>query len=307
MGKIAILFAGQGAQFPGMGKDIYESSSAAHEIFDLGESVTPGIKDICFNSDASVLSKTENTQPSLFLTDLACAYALRQSGIVADCVAGFSLGEICALAYSKILSDSDAYRLVYRRGQLMAKCAEEHPGAMAAVLKLSAEDVESVCSEFCEVYPVNYNCPGQIAVAGNKAEMPQFIERIKSVGGRAVPLAVSGAFHSPYMREASEGLLEHLKDVSISSPSIPLYANLTALPYPSDCDKIKYTVAMQASSSVKFEETVKNMYSDGVDTFIEVGAGKTLSGLVSRTLKDVKIFNVGDSAGLKSVAEALSI
>lgn len=305
MGKIAILFAGQGAQYPGMGKDIYETNSAAHDIFELGESLTPGIKDICFNSDASLLSKTENTQPALFLTDLACAYALREIGIAADCVAGFSLGEICALAYSKILSDNDAYRLVCHRGQLMSKCAEEHPGAMAAVLKLPAEQVEEICSEFNEVYPVNYNCPGQIAVAGNKSEMPRFIEIIKSAGGRAVPLAVSGAFHSPYMKQASEGLLKHLENVNINTPSIPLYANLTALPYSPEYSDIKNTISRQASSSVKFEQTIKNMYSDGVDTFIEVGAGKTLSGFVSRTLKDVKILNVGDSAGLKSAAENL--
>ena len=153
MGKIAVLFAGQGAQYPGMGRDICSVSAKAQKVFDMGESITPGIKQICFDSDADILSKTENTQPALFLTDLACAYALLEAGIVGDFAAGFSLGEIAALAYCGILSDSDAYKLVCTRGLLMAKCAEKHPGAMAAVLKLTPDTVEKICSEFKEIYP----------------------------------------------------------------------------------------------------------------------------------------------------------
>lgn len=306
MGKIAVLFAGQGAQYPGMGRDICSVSAKAQKVFDMGESITPGIKQICFDSDADILSKTENTQPALFLTDLACAYALLEAGIVGDFAAGFSLGEIAALAYCGILSDSDAYKLVCTRGLLMAKCAEKHPGAMAAVLKLTPDTVEKICSEFKEIYPVNYNCPGQISVAGNAEEMPLFCQRIKETGGRAVPLAVSGAFHSPYMKEASAGLYEALQSVDIKSPKIPLFANISAEPYPDDGNGIVATVANQASSSVRFQTTIEKMHESGADTFIEVGAGKTLSGFVARTLKDVKIFNVSDSDSLNKTIHDLT-
>lgn len=305
MPEISLLFAGQGAQYVGMGRDLYESSPAAKQVFDMGEELLPGILDICFSSDKETLSKTENTQPALFLTDLACAYALRERGIEAKVAAGFSLGEIAALAYCGILSDRDAFTLVCKRGKVMAECAERHPGAMAAVLKLDRETVESVASEFSEVYPVNYNCPGQISVAGSKDEMPVFCARIKEVGGRAVPLAVSGAFHSPYMKDASAELRTALEGLEINAPKIPLYANLTAKKYPTDKESIINTIANQASSSVRFEETLRGMKEQGIDTFIEVGAGKTLSGFVNRTLENVTVMNIENSEGLAQVCEAL--
>lgn len=182
----------------------------------------------------AALSVTENTQPAMFATDLACAQALRVRGVQPAMAAGFSLGEVAAAAFTEMLCTEDAFRLVVRRGALMQACAEKHSGSMAAVLRLPNEKVEALCASFAHVYPVNYNCAGQLTVAGDSDEMPAFIKAVAENGGRAVPLAVSGAFHSPFMAEASDGLGEYLADVNPREPSIPLYANLTAQPYAGD-------------------------------------------------------------------------
>ena len=182
MGKTALLFAGQGAQAVGMGADFYETSPAARAVFDMGEEIAPGITALTFHGDAAELAKTENTQPCLFLTDLAIAAALRENGLCPGAVAGFSLGELPALAFSGLLTEEDAFRLVLLRGQTMAKLSGEHPGAMAAVLKLDASTVEGICGQFTEIWPVNYNCPGQISCAGSKEQMDDFCAAVKTAG-----------------------------------------------------------------------------------------------------------------------------
>lgn len=306
MGNTAFLFAGQGAQYSGMGKELYDSSEVARDLFDRLEKIRPGIREICFNSDKETLSKTENTQPALFLTDLACAKALAAGGVSASFVAGFSLGEIAALAFSGILSEEDAFRLVCLRGDQMAECAARHPGAMAAIVKLTPEKVEELCAGISDVYPVNYNCPGQVSCAGSPEGIDQLCAAAKSAGGRGIKLAVSGAFHTPFMADAGLALADFLGGVQVNPPRIPIYSNLTASTYPDDPETIKKLICEQLSHSVRWESIVRNMADRGVDRFVEVGAGKTLSGFVAKTLTDVTIANVADSASLAAAIAVLS-
>ena len=305
MGKIAFLFAGQGAQSVGMGKDLYDNNAAAKAVFDMGEELRPGSLKMCFEGPGEELTQTENTQPCLFLTDLACAKALESAGVRADMAAGFSLGEIPALAFTGVLSDEDAFRLVTLRGKTMAECAAKHPGSMVAALKLDNAKVEEVCAGFENVYPVNYNCPGQLSCAGAVEELDAFVDAIKAAGGRAVKLAVSGAFHTPFMSDATKALKEALDGMTVSEPQLTLYANLTGEVYPEGTEKITDTISKQASNSVRWENIIRDMAANGVDTFIEVGAGNTLSGLVKRTLTDVKVLNVCDKATLEETIKSL--
>ncbi len=234
MGKIAFVFSGQGAQYSGMGKELFELSPAAKAVYDMADSVRPGTSAQCFEGTAEELCKTVNTQPCVFTADLAAAYALVEKGIKPDCVAGFSLGEIAALAFSKMLSDEQAFRLVCRRGELMDKAAAENPGAMAAVMKITPEKVEEICSGFDKTYPVNYNSPAQTVVATTSENAEAFCEAVKNAGGRAKLLAVSGAFHSPFMADAAKGLGEYMENVEFSEPQIPIYSDFTAKPYSGD-------------------------------------------------------------------------
>ena len=305
MSKIAFLFAGQGAQYVGMGRDLYESVPAAKEVFDLGESRRPGTLATCFEGPGEALTQTENTQPALFLVDLACARALSAAGVMPDAVAGFSLGEIPALAFTGVLSDADAFDTVVLRGNTMQTCGERHPGGMAAVMKLPPEEVERIAATFNCIYPVNYNCPGQIACAGAAGEIDAFCDAVKTAGGRAVKLAVSGAFHTPFMADATDALRRHLSGLALSAPKIPLYSDYTADLYPGDSEKIAETIAEQASRSVRWETIIRRMADTGIDTFIEVGAGATLSKLVSRTLTDVQILHVENAETLSETLAAL--
>lgn len=305
MGKIAFVFSGQGAQFPGMGKSLYEASPAAKAVFDMAETVRPGTLQQCFEGPAEALNLTENTQPCLFCVDLAAAKALEESGVKPDVLAGFSLGETAALTYADSFENMEAgFRLVCKRAQAMGMAAEKYPGSMAAVLRLPNETVEALCRAYQQMYPVNYNAPGQLVVAGSADEIESFCARVTEAGGKALPLKVSGGFHSPFMAEAAELVKAELEQMEFNLPRLPVYANLTAHPYEGDPKTLLY---MQTKNPVRWQETVENMAADGVDTFIEVGAGKTLCGLIKKIIKGARVFCVQEAADLEAVSRSFGI
>ena len=306
MSKISFLLAGQGSQYPGMGKELYEDIPEVKSFFDEAEALRPGTLKQMFKGSEDELKTTVNTQPCLFLADMAAAIALEKEGVVPDAVAGFSLGEIAGLAVSGILSKEDAFRLVTVRGRLMQTAAETVKGKMAAVLRMDKDELEDLCRE-AGVYPVNYNCPGQIVVSGSEEKMDAFCEELGNRKVRFVNLPVGGAFHTPYMESASAGLKSELSEggYEFTKAERILYSDLTASPYPDRKEDVTGNISGQVSGSVRWEEIIRKMADDGVDTFIECGPGNTLSGFVKRTLKDARIFNVSDRESLKKTLEEL--
>ena len=299
---IALVFSGQGAQYSGMGKSLTECSPAAKQIFEMADQIRPGTSAQCFSGSKEELTETKNTQPCMFCVELAAAAALRERGIEADALAGFSLGEISALAWSGAVTLEEGFKLVTRRGELMQAASEEAESGMVAVMKLTPEQVEELCGQFKQVYPVNYNCPGQIVVSGAADEMEGVKEAVKAAKGRAVPLAVRGAFHSPFMASAAEGLAETLKDYTFQAPQVPLYSNYTAQPYEGDFAEL---LSKQVVNPVRWQTIVENMIASGVDTFIEVGPGKTLCGLIKKINKEVRTLHVEDEESLMETVASI--
>ena len=302
MGKIAFVFAGQGAQYSGMGQSLCEASPAAKAVFAAADKLRPGTSQQCFAGTAEELSITKNTQPCLYCVDLAAAKALEEAGVTPDYVAGFSLGEIAALSFAGVFSEEQGFDFVCKRAEAMQKAGEENPGAMAAVLKLKNEQVEELCAGFEKVWPVNYNCPGQLVCAGEKSQIEAFCGKVAEAGGKAVPLAVSGGFHSPFMESASQTLREVLEPMELSEARVPVYANYTAQPYDGSAKEL---LTQQVKKPVRWQETVERLVELGVDTFIECGPGKTLCGLIRKTAKGVKTLNVQDGETLQAALEAV--
>ncbi|MGN0135552.1 ACP S-malonyltransferase [Anaerotignum sp.] len=302
MGKIAFVFSGQGAQKAGMGKAFYEASETVHALFDGAEALRAGTLQQCFEGTAEELKETQNTQPCLYLADLAAAIAVSEAGITPEGVAGFSLGELPALAFAGAYSYLDGFQLACARGKAMAKAAAEHPASMLAVMKLENSKVEEVCKQFQQVYPVNYNAPGQLVVAGAKEEMDAFSKAVREAGGRGLPVAVGGGFHSPFMDEASKEFAEAAKAFDLKKPEVTVYSNFTTEPY---TEEVRDLMMHQINHSLRWQESIERMAADGFDTFIEVGVGDTLKKLIKRILPDAKVYNVSNMEEVAKVKEEM--
>ncbi len=307
MGKVAFLFAGQGAQHPQMGIDLIEASAAAREVFEVAEALRPGTIEQLRSSSKEELSRTENTQPCVFAHDLAAAMALSECGVVPSAVAGFSLGEVAALTFAGVFSTAKGFELVCRRAEFMAEASLEHAGEMRAVIKLEASEVERLAHEAgAECWPVNYNSPQQTVVAGSCEACATLDRLVREAGGRTMKVVVSGAFHSPYMQSASEGLTAYLNDGYMPQQAlIPVISNMTAQAYPTDPAQAAELLAEQVCHPVQWVRTLEHLSGEGFDTFVEVGPGKTLTGLVRRTLKDAATYTCETAEDVESVAAAL--
>ena len=283
----AYIFPGQGSQFPGMGKALYERSAEAREMMERADEILGfPITDIMFGEDAEALKATRVTQPAIFIHSvvLACCSGLEAPAMAA----GHSLGEFSALAAAGAMDFEDALRLVAVRASAMQKCCEQVPGTMAAVIKLPTETVEEICASCAGlVIPANYNSEGQIVISGEAGAVAEACAKMKEAGAkRALPLAVSGAFHSPLMEPARLELAEAIEKTPFRAPVCPVYQNVTALPS-TDPDVIKDNLLRQLTSPVRWTQTVQNMVADGADSFLEIGPGTVLQGLVKRIAPEI--------------------
>lgn len=303
MSKIAFIFPGQGAQYCGMGQDFYEQTALGKEIYDTASGLLGfSVPELCFEKNDR-LDITEYTQAAMVTTSIAMMRVLEaEKGVKPDVAAGLSLGEYCALAASGVMSDADAIRTVRERGILMQKAVPAGKGAMAAILSLDAFAIEEVLSGMEGVQIANYNCPGQIVISGRKEKVEEASEKLLAAGAkRAILLNVSGPFHSEMLTGAGEKLFEFLEGVSISDPFIPYVSNVTAK-YVTDGMLVKDLLKKQVSSSVRWQQSVETMLADGVDTFIEIGPGKTLAGFIKKIKRDVSVFNIEKLEDLDKVS-----
>ena len=305
MSKIAFIFPGQGAQACGMGKDFYEQTETGKRIFDKATQLMGfSMPQLCFEENDR-LDITEYTQAAMVTASIAMMRVLEENGIKPDVAAGLSLGEYCALAAAGVMSDEDAIRTVRQRGRLMQEAVPVGEGAMAAILALDASAIEEVTGAMEGVWIANYNCPGQIVISGEKAAVEEACEKLKAAGAkRAVMLNVSGPFHSGMLTAAGEKLGQVLSRVELHEPRIPYVANVTAQ-YVKSAGEVKELLTRQVSSSVRWQQSVEAMIGDGVDTFIEIGPGKTLAGFMRKISRDVKTLNVEKLEDIGKAVEAL--
>lgn len=309
MSKIAFIYPGQGAQKCGMGQDFYENSASAQAVYDMASEVLKDnmdidMKDLCFHENDK-LDLTEYTQAALVTTCLAMTKPLVEAGIRPDVTAGLSLGEYCAIAAAGGMKDEDAIRLVRKRGLLMQNTVPAGEGAMCAIMGMTGEEIEAVTDGMEGVSVANYNCPGQIVITGETKAVEAAAEKLKEAGAkRAVMLNVSGPFHSPMLKKAGEELAQVLESVELSPLDVPYVTNVTAQQV-TDISQTKELLAEQVSSSVRWQQSMENLIADGVDTFIEIGPGRTLAGFMRKISRDVTVYNVGTWDDVEKVAESL--
>lgn len=306
MSQTAFIFPGQGAQEPGMGKDFYENSASAREVFDQAESLLGlNMKKLCFEENEE-LNITEYTQIALLTACMAMERVVREQGVTPQVTAGLSLGEHCAIVSAGGMELSDAMRLVRKRGILMQEAVPAGEGSMAAVLGMDGPSIEKVLEGRDGVWIANYNCPGQIVITGYKAPVEEASKALQGAGAkRVLPLKVSGPFHSPLMDPAGEGLKEVFDQMELSSLKLPYVTNVTA-EYVSDIAQTKDLLIRQVSSSVRWQQSVEAMIAAGVDTFVEIGPGRTLTGFLRKIDRQVKGYNIRTWEEMQKVCEELA-
>ena len=285
----AYIFPGQGAQFPGMGKDLFENSKTAYDLFNIANEILGfRISDIMFDGSAEDLKQTSVTQPAIFLHSVILALS-KEDGIFPEMVAGHSLGEFSALVVNKSISFEDGLKLVSIRANAMQKACENNPGTMAAVLGLEDNIVEKICGEINgTVVAANYNCPGQLVISGELNSIEIACEKLKEIGARrALVLPVGGAFHSPLMEEAKKELEDAINKTLFSTPICPIYQNVSGLALSKE-NEIKENLISQLTSHVRWTQSINNMINDGASEFIEVGPGKVLQGLLRKINRDIE-------------------
>ena len=292
MGKTAFIFPGQGAQYCGMGQDFYENSKTAKAVFDRAtELLGFSMPELCFEKNDR-LDITEYTQGAMVTVSVAMMKVMEEQGFRPDVAAGLSLGEYPALVAAGVMSADDAILTVRKRGILMQEAVPAGIGGMSAVLGMTAEQINEVVDPIENVQVANYNCPGQIVISGKKEAVEEASEKLKEAGARRVlPLNVSGPFHSYLLEDAGKKLGEYLENVTISEPVIPYVANVTAQ-YVTSAADVKPLLKKQVSSSVRWQQSVETMLADGVDRFIEIGPGKTLSGFIKKIDKGAAVLNI---------------
>lgn len=306
LGKIAFCFPGQGSIEEGMCRDIAEAVPEAMQVFETGAQASGlDLKQLCFEGDLETLFETEIQQPALVTSSLAVLAALKARGITPDYVVGHSVGEYAALGAAQAMSTHDAIALVRERALATAEAAREHPGAMAAILGLDDDVIERLCAGIDGVWPANYNCPGQIVVSGENAAVEQLLAAAQAEGARrAVMLKVSGAFHSPLVERAATRLRPAVEKITFAEPHVPFISTVTA--QVEHAERIGQLLIDQLTAPVRFTQSVGELLREGVKTFVEVGPGTVLSGLVKRVDRSVTSLSVNNLAALQKLEDALA-
>ncbi len=306
MARIAILFTGQGAQTVGMGRDIAEASSAAAAVFERANQVVGyDLRALCFEGPADKLEQTDIQQPAIFTTSAAIWQAVQERGLLSQtpaAMAGLSLGEYTALFAAGAVSFEDALRLVKRRGELMQAAATAVPSGMVSAIGLELQQVETICSQASDqgvIQPANFNSPGQIVLSGAQPACEKAARLIEEAGGRAIPLKVAGAFHSPLMKSAADGLAEMLNATEFRTPAVPVIANVNCQ-YHGGADTIRRWLTEQLTQPVRWQASMDKLLAEGVERFVEIGPGRVLTGLMKKISRKTPVINIGSAADLAS-------